>query len=38
MPIDMWFEEYTGENTLNEWVYPFADRLITYIEVDIPDY
>lgn len=38
MPIDRWFEEYTGENTLNEWVYPFADRLITYIEVDIPDY
>lgn len=37
MPIDRWFEEYTGENTLNEWVYPFADRLITYIEVDIPD-
>ncbi len=38
MPIDRWFEEYTGENTLNEWVYLFADRLITYIEVDIPDY
>ena len=38
MPIDRWFEEYTGDNTLNEWVYPFAGRLITYIEVDIPDY
>lgn len=38
MPIDRWFEEYTGDNTLNEWVYPFVDRLITYIEVDIPDY
>lgn len=38
MPIDRWFEEYTGGNTLNEWVYPFVDRLITYIDVDIPDY
>ena len=38
MPIDRWFAEYTGDNTLDEWVYPFADRLITYIEVDIPDY
>lgn len=38
IPIDRWFEEYTGDNTLNEWVYPFADRLITYIEVDIPEY
>lgn len=38
MPIDRWFEQYTGDNTLNEWVYPFADRLITYIDVDMPDY
>ena len=38
MPIERWFEEYTGDNSLNEWVYSFADRLITYIEVDIPDY
>lgn len=37
MSIDRWFEDYTGDNTLNEWVYPFADRLITYIEVDMPD-
>ncbi len=37
MPIERWFEEYTGDNSLNEWVYPFADRLITYIEVDIPE-
>lgn len=38
MPIERWFEEYQGDNTLNEWVYPFADRIITYIEVDMPDY
>jgi hypothetical protein len=38
MPIERWFEEYHGDNTLNEWVYPFADRIITYIEVDMPDY
>lgn len=38
MPIDRWFEDYTGENTLDEWVYSYTDRLITYIEVDMPDY
>lgn len=36
MPIEKWFDEYTGDNNLVEWPYLFSDRILTFIEVDYP--
>lgn len=38
LPLERWFENYQGEHKIHEWPYLFEHNIVTFLEVEYPEF